>query len=63
LGSKKKRCIMASPIAATPVLEGEDAEAFWKLDDDDCVRVPLTPVPKIQEIREKMLEDDRNRKK
>jgi len=54
---------MATPIAPTPVLEGEDAEDFWKMDKDETLRVPLTPTPKLKETREKMLADDRSRKK
>ncbi len=63
LDPRKGRCDMATPIAATPILEGKNAEEFWKVHDDDTVRFPLTPIPKIEEIKEKMLADDRDSEK
>jgi hypothetical protein len=54
---------MASPIASTPILEGEDAKIFWEADSEKEQRLPLVPTPNLKETREKMLEDDKRRKK
>ncbi len=54
---------MATPIAPTPILEGQDAADFWEVDSDEDKRVPLTPTDDLEKIREKMLADDRDTKK
>ncbi len=54
---------MASPIASTPVLEGEDAKVFWDKDREKERRLPLISTPNLEETLEKMLADDKRRKK
>lgn len=54
---------MATPIAPTPVLVGEDAEEFLKADEEEDQKFPLLPTPRLKKIREKMLADDRDRAK
>jgi hypothetical protein len=45
-------------IQATPTLEGEDAERFWKEFQKNAeIKVPLTPTPKLEGLRKQLVEE------
>ncbi len=49
---------MAAPITPTPVLEGKEAEDFIKtIFKEQNIKVPLTPLPRIEEARKKTREN------
>jgi hypothetical protein len=55
---------MATHIAPTPVLEGKEAADFLKkIAREQDEKAPLTPTPKLQEVREKILANARSGKK
>jgi hypothetical protein len=55
---------VATRIAPTPVLEGKEAADFLKrIAREQEEKRPLTPTPRLEEAREKILADARSRKK
>jgi len=49
---------MAVPITPTPVLEGKEAADFIKtILKEQNFKVPLTPLPRIEEARKKIREN------
>jgi len=48
---------MAVPITPTPVLEGKEAADFIKILKEQNIKVPLTPLPRIEEARKKIREN------
>jgi hypothetical protein len=47
-----------SKIQATPTLEGEDAENFWKkIQEESDKKVPLTPTPKLEGLRQQLIKE------
>jgi len=55
---------MALPIAATPVLTGQDADIFFQRIEDDLQRpTRLIPTPKLEEARRKIQQYASERKK
>ncbi len=57
------RTIMAVPITPTPVLEGKEAADFIKtILKEQNIKVPLTPLPRIEEARKKIRENANARK-
>ena len=53
---------MAVPITPTPVLEGKEAADFIKtILKEQNIKVPLTPLPRIEEARKKIRENANTR--
>ncbi len=53
---------MAVPITPTPVLEGKEAADFIKtILQEQNIKVPLTPLPRIEEARKKIRENANTR--